>query len=65
VGPYVIIFYVFGGDQVNGATYVGLFGTVLSACTFGAIYVVTWLATKVGKKRAFILSTTVAIPGRI
>lgn len=63
LGPYVIIFYVFGGDQVNGATYVGLYGTTLSACTFGAIYVVTWLAAKVGKKHAFLISTAIAIVG--
>lgn len=65
LGPYVIIFYVFGGDQVSGATYVGLFGTTLSACTFGAIYAVTWLSTKIGKKRAFLTSTTIAIFGYV
>lgn len=63
LGPYVIIFYVFGGNQVSGATYVGLFGTTLSACTFGAIYVVAWLATRVGKKQAFLISTAIAILG--
>ncbi len=63
LGSYVIIFYVFGGDQLPGAKYVGLFGTILSACTFGAIYVVTRLATRVGKKKAFIVSTSIAIAG--
>ncbi len=65
LGSYVIIFYVFGGDQVSGARYVGWFGTALSACTFGAIGIVTWLATKIGKKRAFILSTCIAIAGYV
>jgi GPH family glycoside/pentoside/hexuronide:cation symporter len=65
LGSYVIIFYVFAGDQAGGARYVGLFGTVLSLCTFGAISVVTWMATKIGKKPAFMLSTSIAISGFI
>lgn len=65
LGSYVIIFYVFGGDQVNGARYVGFFGTTLSACTFVAISMVTWLATKIGKKQAFMVSTSMAIAGYV
>jgi glycoside/pentoside/hexuronide:cation symporter, GPH family len=65
LGSYVIIFYVFGGDQVQGAKYIGLFGTTLSACTFGAISIVTWLAARVGKKQAFMISTSIAIAGYV
>jgi GPH family glycoside/pentoside/hexuronide:cation symporter len=65
LGSYVIIFYVFGGNNLVGAKYVGLFGTFLSICTFGAISIVTWLATKIGKKRAFIVSTSIAIAGYV
>jgi GPH family glycoside/pentoside/hexuronide:cation symporter len=65
LGSYVIIFYVMGGDQVVGAKYIGIFGTTLSLCTFGAISVVTWMATKVGKKKAFIISTSIAITGYV
>jgi GPH family glycoside/pentoside/hexuronide:cation symporter len=63
LGSYVIIFYVFGGHQAEGAKYVGWFGTTLSAFTFGAILIVTWLAGKIGKKRAFIVSTSLAVAG--
>jgi len=63
LGPYVIIFYVFGGDQVAGARYIGWFGTALSACTFAAIAGATWLATKIGKKPAFFLTTSIAMTG--
>jgi GPH family glycoside/pentoside/hexuronide:cation symporter len=63
LGSYVIIFYVCGGDQAQGAKYVGLFGTTLSVCTFIAISIVTWLGTKIGKKSAFIVSTSIAIFG--
>jgi len=65
LGPYVIIFYVFGGNHALGAQYVGWFGTALSAFTFGAIMVVTWLATKIGKKQAFIISTCIAMSGYV
>ena len=65
LGPYIIIFYVFGGNQELGARYVGWFGTALSACTFGAIIVATWMATRWGKKRAFFISTGIAILGYV
>lgn len=65
LGPYVIIFYVFGGDKVAGAKYVGLFGTALSLCTFVAIILATWMATKIGKKWGFIASTSLAIAGYV
>jgi glycoside/pentoside/hexuronide:cation symporter, GPH family len=65
LGSYVIIFYVFGGDNVKGAQYVGWFGTTLSVCTFGAIAIVTWLGTLFGKKRAFIVATSIATAGYV
>ncbi len=63
LGSYVILFYVFRGDQADGAKWVGLSGTVLSLCTFAAISIVTWMATHWGKRQAFIISTSLAIAG--
>lgn len=60
---YVIIYYIFKGDQNGGATYMGWFGTVSSLATFCVIPLVTWIATKIGKKRAFIVSTSISIVG--
>jgi len=60
---YVIIYYVFGGDKVLGAEYVGWSGTMSAAATFAIIVFVTWLATKIGKRRAFFVSTGVSIVG--
>ena len=65
LGSYVIIFYVFGGDNVMGAKYVGWFGTALSACTFGAIAIATRLGTSIGKKPAFIVCTAIATLGYV
>ena len=60
---YVIIFYVFEGDQVRGAEYAGYSGTLGAVSTFAVIVLVTWLATKIGKRRAFFVSTGVSIVG--
>ena len=60
---YVIIYYVFGGDQALGAEYAGYAGTVGAVSTFAIVVLVTWLGTKVGKRRAFMIATAVSIIG--
>ena len=60
---YVIIYYVFGGDQLAGAEYVGYAGTIGAVSTFAVVIFVTWLATQIGKRRAFFVSTGVSIVG--
>ncbi|MGB5257509.1 MAG: MFS transporter [Woeseiaceae bacterium] len=60
---YVIIYYVFGGDTVKGAEYAGYSGTLGAISTFLVIIFVTWLATKIGKRRAFFVATGVSMVG--
>ena len=60
---YVIIYYVCGGDQVKGAEYVGYSGSIAAISTFAVIAFTTWLATKIGKRRAFFVSTGISILG--
>ena len=60
---YVIIYYVTGGDQNLGAEYAGYAGTVGAISTFIIIPIVTWIGTKVGKRKAFFWSTGLAIIG--
>jgi GPH family glycoside/pentoside/hexuronide:cation symporter len=60
---YVIIYYVFAGDKVLGAEYVGYSGTLSAVGTFFVIVFVTWLATKIGKRRAFFVTTGVSVFG--
>jgi GPH family glycoside/pentoside/hexuronide:cation symporter len=60
---YVIIYYVFGGDQALGAEYAGYAGTVGAVSTFVVIFIVTWLGTKIGKRRAFFVSTGISVFG--
>jgi GPH family glycoside/pentoside/hexuronide:cation symporter len=60
---YVIIYYVFAGDQERGAEYAGYAGTVGAVSTFAVIAFVTWLGTKIGKRRAFFVSTAISMVG--
>ncbi|MGI9286483.1 MAG: MFS transporter [Pseudomonadales bacterium] len=60
---YVIIYYVFAGDQSLGAEYAGWAGTASAISTFCAIFIVSWLSTKIGKRRAFFIATSISIIG--
>ena len=60
---YVIIYYVFRGDQARGAEYAGYAGTLGAISTFAVIFFITWLGTKIGKRRAFFVSTGVSMLG--
>lgn len=60
---YVIIYYVLGGDQQAGSEYVGYAGTVGAVSTFVVVVFVTWMATKIGKRRAFFVSTGISMLG--
>lgn len=60
---YVIIYYVFAGDQSLGAEYAGWVGTASAIATFCVIFFISWLSSKIGKRRAFFVSTGVSMAG--
>ena len=60
---YVIIFYVFAGDQDAAAYWVGAVGTVSALATFGVIALTTLLGTWIGKRRAFFVCIGVSTLG--
>jgi GPH family glycoside/pentoside/hexuronide:cation symporter len=60
---YVIIYYVFGGDQEQGAKFAGYAGTLGAISTFAVIFFITWLGTKIGKRKAFFVSTGLSMVG--
>jgi len=60
---YVIIYYVFGGDQSLGAEYAGWAGTVGAISTFCVIFLITHLSTRIGKRNAFYFSIGMSIIG--
>ena len=60
---YVVIFYVFAGDQNAAAYWIGLAGTVSAGATFLVILLTTWLGTLIGKRRAFFVCIGVSTIG--
>jgi GPH family glycoside/pentoside/hexuronide:cation symporter len=60
---YVIIYYIFGGDATEGAKFVGHSGLLQTVCALGVIAIVTWLATKIGKRRAFFVAIGISMVG--
>jgi len=62
---YITIFYVSGGDTDLGAKYMGLFGTITTISTLAAITVVTWISSKIGKRKTFIIATSITLVGSL
>jgi len=61
---YIIIFYLFNGDTVAAGQWPAWFGTVSALATaFLVIPVITFISTRIGKRRAFILSTIISMAG--
>ncbi len=60
---FVFIYHISAGSQVDGAWLAGIVGTVGIVSGFGAIAVVTWLGTRIGKRRAFFVSTGISMVG--
>ncbi len=60
---YVIIYYVFGGDMVRGAEFAGYAGTAGAIASFCVIVIVTWLGTRLGKKRTFYVAIGISMLG--
>lgn len=60
---YVIFFYVFSGNYEKGGVLLGWFGSLSSVCTFCVIFLATWLSTKIGKQKAFLVVIPISIVG--
>ncbi|MFC1624344.1 MFS transporter [Candidatus Omnitrophota bacterium] len=60
---YVIFFYVYAGDYSKGGTLLGWFGSISSVCTFCVIFLITWISTKIGKRKTFLITISLSIIG--
>jgi GPH family glycoside/pentoside/hexuronide:cation symporter len=61
---FIIIFYLFNGDTTAAGQWPAWFGTVSALATaFLVIPIITFISTKIGKKKAFILSTFISMIG--
>ncbi|RMG34950.1 MAG: MFS transporter [Methanobacteriota archaeon] len=62
---YITIFYVSGGDNDMGAKYMGLYGTINTITIFAVIPAVTWISSKIGKRKTFMIATSVTLLGSL
>ncbi len=60
---YVMIYYVFNGDDSRAGELLGWFGTVTAASTMVAILVTGWLATRIGKRKTFLITISISLIG--
>lgn len=60
---YVIIYYVFDGDQAQGALWAGKAGTVSAVATFCVIFIASKLSTIIGKRQAFFAMISISVVG--
>jgi GPH family glycoside/pentoside/hexuronide:cation symporter len=64
-GSYVIIYYLYEGDKFAGGKLMGWVGTASAVGTFVVIPIVTWVSTRIGKRKAFFFAIGVSIFGYI
>ncbi len=60
---YVMIYYVFSGDNVQAGHLLGWFGTITAAATLGVIPLTGWLAIRIGKRRTFMITISLSLVG--
>ncbi|MHC4643513.1 MAG: MFS transporter [Planctomycetota bacterium] len=60
---YVMIYYVFNGNHDKAGYLLGWFGTITSLFTLCIIPLTTWISTKIGKKKTFILAISISLIG--
>ncbi|TGV03706.1 MFS transporter [Flavivirga rizhaonensis] len=63
---YIIVFYMYNGSYANAGTWPAWFSTITAVITaFIVIPIISKMANKWGKRKAFIISTVISIIGYI
>jgi GPH family glycoside/pentoside/hexuronide:cation symporter len=60
---YVMIYYLFDGDDAQAGQLIGWFGTLTAAATIGVIALTGWIATRIGKRNTFLITISVSLLG--
>lgn len=60
---YVMIYYVFGGDDAAAGKLMGWFGMLTSIFTLLVIPLTGWIATRLGKRNTFLITITLSLIG--
>ncbi len=63
---FIIVFYMFDGDYGAAGNWPAWFSTASAFATaFLVIPIISWMSNKMGKRKAFILSTAISIVGYV
>lgn len=60
---YVMIYYLFNGNDSKGGVLLGWFGMLTSVATLAVIPLTGWIATRIGKRRTFFITISLSIVG--
>jgi GPH family glycoside/pentoside/hexuronide:cation symporter len=60
---FVMIYYLFNGNESSGAKLMGWFGMITAAATFIVIQLTGWVATRLGKRKTFLITISVSVVG--
>ena len=60
---YVMIYYLFSGDNSRAGELLGWFGTLTAAATLGVILLTGRLATRIGKRKTFLITISISLVG--
>lgn len=60
---YVMIYYLFGGNDGDAGQLLGWFGMLVSISTLLVIPLTGWVATKIGKRKTFLITISLSIVG--
>lgn len=60
---YVMIYYVFGGDDKAAGALNGTWGSLTAICTLGVIPLTAFISEKLGKRKTFMVTISLSIVG--
>ncbi len=60
---YVMIYYLFGGDDQAAGALNGTWGSLTAICTIGVIPLTAFISEKLGKRKTFIVTISLSILG--
>ncbi len=60
---YVMIYYLFNGNNSSAGKLMGWYGMLTSIATLGVIQLTGWIATRIGKQKTFLLTISLSLIG--
>jgi GPH family glycoside/pentoside/hexuronide:cation symporter len=60
---YVMIYYLFSGNNASAGKLMGWYGMLTSIATLGVIQLTGWIATRIGKQKTFLITISLSLIG--